>query len=80
MAATLMLLPSKDCKNIRLVSIPEHLEEHEAFRHATGIIAHVEEENPDYDWEDIAEALEAQGFESQEFMVGPALDYRTNTA
>lgn len=80
MAAELMLLPSKDCKNIRMVRIPEHLDEHEAFRHATGIIARVEEETPDYDWDDIAEALEAQGFESVEFMVGPELDYRTATA
>lgn len=80
MAAKLMLLPSKECKNIRMVSIPEHLDAHEAFRHATGIIASVEEESPDYEWDDIAEALEAQGFETVEFMVGPELDYQTTTA
>jgi hypothetical protein len=75
MAAKLMLLPSKECKNIRMVSIPDHLEEHEAFRHATGIIANIEEESPDYTWEEIGEALEEHGFETIEFMVGPELDY-----
>jgi hypothetical protein len=34
----------------------------------------VEEQNPDYGWEDIAPALEDHGFEPVEFILGPALD------
>ncbi len=74
MSATVMVLPSKVPEEIRLVSIPEDMESHEAFRHATGVIAAAEEENPDATWEDIEDALEAQGFGSLEFLLGPALD------
>ncbi|MDX1698563.1 MAG: hypothetical protein R3308_09770, partial [Thiohalobacterales bacterium] len=40
----------------------------------TGLIARVEEDNPDYGWEDIAGMLEDHGFEPVEFILGPALD------
>ena len=63
MQARLMILPSNDPVAIRLVRVPEELEQHEAFRHVTGLIASVEEQNPDYDWEDIAHLLEDHGFE-----------------
>lgn len=70
----LMLLPSKDHTNIRLIRIPKDFERHEAFRHVTGLIAEVESVHPDYGWDDIAEALESQGYELMEVLLGPALD------
>jgi hypothetical protein len=69
-----MILPAKDSTAIRLVRVPEELEQHEAFRHVTGLIASVEEQNPDYDWDDIAPLLEDHGFEAVDFILGPALD------
>jgi hypothetical protein len=74
MQARLMILPSRDSTAIRLVRVPEGLEQHEAFRHVTGLIASVEEQSPDYDWDDIARLLEDHGFEPVEFILGPALD------
>ena len=74
MQERLMILPSSDPVAIRLVRVPEELEQHEAFRHVTGLIASVEEQNPDYDWEDIARLLEDHGFEPVDFILGPALD------
>ena len=74
MSDTLMILPSKDCTDIRLVRIPDEFEEHEVFRYVTGLIASVEEEIPDYGWEDIVAVLEDHGFESVDFILGPALD------
>ena len=50
------------------------LERHEAYRFATGIIAQAEECMENCRWEDIAEALEARGFEPLEVIIGPALD------
>lgn len=69
-----MILPAHDYNAVRLVSIPDDYEEHEVFRHVTGIIAEVEESNPDYEWEDVLAALEDRGFENVEFILGPALD------
>lgn len=74
MDETLMILPATDSRAIRLVRIPEEFEQHEAFRHVTGLIAEVEEDNPDYTWDDIAAILEDHGFEPVEFILGPALD------
>ena len=71
---TLMILPAKDSAAIRLVKVPEDYEEHEVFRHVTGIIASVEEANPAYTWEDIKNELEDHGFEPMEFILGPELD------
>ena len=70
----LMILPAHDYDAVRLVRIPNDYEEHEVFRHVTGIIAQVEEDDPDYQWEDVAAALEDHGFEIIEFLLGPALD------
>jgi hypothetical protein len=72
--AKLMVLPSKDSNAIRLLRVPEDFEQHEAFRHVTGLIAEVESNDADYQWEDIAEALESQGYEVMDFLLGPALD------
>jgi len=74
MSDRLMVLPASDYKAVRLVKIPEDFEEHEVFRHVTGIISTVEEENPDYNWDDVSMALEDHGFEIVDFLLGPALD------
>jgi len=44
------------------------------FRHVTGIIASVEEDNPAYTWDDIRNELEDHGFEPLTFVLGPELD------
>jgi hypothetical protein len=69
-----MILPSARFERIRLVKIPYDLEKHEAYRFATGIIAQAEECIENCRWEDIAEALEARGFEPIDTIIGPALD------
>jgi hypothetical protein len=74
MSETLMILPARDSSAIRLVRVPDDFEQHEVYRHVTGLIAQVEEETPDYDWDDIAPMLEDHGFEAVEFILGPALD------
>ncbi len=74
MSCNVMVLPSKEPGQIRLVRIPEDMESHEAFRHATGVIAAAEEANPDFTWADIEDALDAHGFRTLEFVLGPALD------
>ena len=74
MSDTLMILPAKDSKAIRLVRIPDDFEEHEVFRHVTGLIAKVEEANPNYSWEEIAAELEDHGFEPIDFILGPMID------
>ncbi|MCU7929844.1 MAG: hypothetical protein KZQ90_03510 [Candidatus Thiodiazotropha sp. (ex Codakia rugifera)] len=71
---TLMVLPSSRYDEIRLVKVPNDLDRNEAYRFATGIIAQAEESNQNCRWEDIAEALEARGFEPIEALIGPALD------
>ncbi len=73
MSTQLMVLPSREPGDIRLVTIPEDMEEHEAFRHATGLIARVEESHPDYGVDGIEDALEEHGFERVEFILGPEL-------
>ena len=73
MAANLMILPARDTGDIRLIRIPDDLEEHEAFRHVTGLIAKAEED-PDYVWDDILDLLEERGFEAVDFILGPFLD------
>ena len=74
MSARMMLLPAKNVDDMKLVSIPDDFDHRDALRHATALIASIEEENPDYGWEDIAATLEDHGFEVQEFMIGPELD------
>ena len=45
-----------------------------AFEGDKDLIGKLEEENPDYDWDDIAAVLEDHGFETVDFILGPALD------
>lgn len=73
MNSRIMMLPSKDPSQVKLVKIPEDLKEQEAYRYATGIIAAIEENNPDWEWVDIKESLEDHGFGMVEFIMGPAL-------
>ncbi len=70
----LMILPSKDHTRIRMIRVPKDYEQHEAYRHVTGLIAEAECGADGCAWEDIAEALEAQGYEVVECMLGPSLD------
>ena len=74
MADNLMILPGRRSETIRLVSIPEDVESHEAFRHVTGVISSVEERIPDYTWDDLEDALDEHGYRSVGFVLGPAVD------
>jgi hypothetical protein len=68
-----MILPSSDPRKIQLVQIPQDMEEHEAYRHATGLIAVLEEESPRYTSEQVLDVLEDHGFRPVEFVMGPEL-------
>lgn len=70
----LMVLPAKDPGAIRLVRVPDDFESQELFRHVTGLIAQLEQDNPDYSPDDIVAVLEDNGFEPVDFVLGPALD------
>lgn len=74
MNKNLMILPATNFDAIKLLRIPEDWEEHEAYRYVTGVIASIEEDNPDYTWDDIEYAFEEKGFESMEFILGPVVD------
>lgn len=71
MAAKLMILPSKDSNKIRLLKIPTDYEDQEVYRAATGAIARIEDNLPDYEWDDLMEELEDMGFEEVSFLLGP---------
>ena len=73
MAENFMVLPAKHFKHVRLLKMPEDMEQHEAYRYATGIIAEVEESNAGCSWEDVADALEEGGFSEVNFILGPEL-------
>jgi NACalpha-BTF3-like transcription factor len=73
MSSKLMVLPSKEFGQIRLVQIPDDVAEQEAFQHATGVIASVEEQSG-YSLEDIVDALEEHGFNLVDYLLGPELD------
>lgn len=73
MNSNLMILPANKVTNIRLIQIPDDIEEHEAYRYVTGLIAKVEEK-PEYSWDDVLDLLEERGFEAVDFVLGPSLD------
>lgn len=73
MSSNLMILPANKYTNIRLIKMPEDIEEHEAYRYVTGLIAKVEE-SPEYSWDDVLDLLEERGFEAIDFVLGPSLD------
>lgn len=74
MEETYMVLPARNFDAVRLLRLPRDFEAHEAYRYVTGLIAEVEEQNPDYTWEDISSSLEEYGFETVDFILGPVLD------
>ncbi|MEJ2345052.1 MAG: hypothetical protein P8076_09380 [Gammaproteobacteria bacterium] len=69
----LMILPARDFDQIRLVRIPDDVGERDALRHATALIASVQEQDPDCNWDDIASVLDDHGFTPVEFQLGPAI-------
>lgn len=73
MTQRLMVLPGRKPEQTRLVTVPEDLEEHDAYRHVTGIIAAVEEAHPECTWAEVADSLEDHGFSVVEFVLGPEL-------
>jgi hypothetical protein len=74
MAERLMVLPSKDVSRIRLVTVPEDMSPHEAYRFVTGLVAEVERTGEDQWVEDVLDLLEDHGFEGMDFALGPPLD------
>lgn len=73
MSTRLMILPSPVFEQIRLVNVPEDFEEHEVYRHVTGIIARTQEASPGCGWEELADALEDHGFTLVDCILGPEL-------
>lgn len=69
----LMILPADRPENIRMIRIPLDFDEHEVYRHVTGLIAKAEED-PEYSWDEILDLLEERGFESVDFILGPSID------
>lgn len=69
-----MILPSRDARKIRLLKIPQDYESHEVYRAATGAIARVEDNVPDYNWDDLMEELEDMGFEEVSYILGPQIE------
>ena len=74
MAERLMVLPSKDVGRIRVVTVPEDMSPHEAYRYVTGLIAGVPRNGGDSWVDDVLDVLEDHGFETVEFSLGPPLD------
>jgi hypothetical protein len=70
----LMVLPSKDVGRVRLVTVPDDMSSHEAYRYATGVVAEVPRNDEEQWVEDVLDTLEDHGFESVEFILGPTLD------
>ena len=74
MAERLMILPSKDVGQVRLVTVPEDMSSHEAYRYVTGLVAEIERTGEDQWVEDVLDLLEDHGFEGVDFTLGPPLD------
>jgi hypothetical protein len=74
MAKRIMVLPSKDVGRIRVVTVPEDMSPHEAYRYVTGLIAGVPPSGEDKWVDEVLDLLEDHGFEALEFSLGPPLD------
>lgn len=74
MAERLMLLPSQNFDNIRLLRIPEDFGERDVVRHVTALIAEVQEGEEEWRCDDVMAALEDHGFSVVDYILGPALD------
>ncbi len=73
MSETFMILPAADQQPPRLVRVPEDYEQQEAYRHVTAVLAEVQERIPDWNWDDLAQELEAHGFTALDYVLGPSL-------
>lgn len=74
MAERLMILPSKDVGQVRLVTVPEDMSSHEAYRYVTGLISEIPREDDEQWAESVLDVLEEHGFETVDFVLGPSLD------
>ena len=74
MHKNLMVLPSKDFSSIKIVTIPEDMDQHEAFRNATGLIASFQENSANRSYDELEDMLEEKGFSCVEYILGPELD------
>ena len=69
----LMVFPAKENKDIKLVQYPNDYDSREIYRHVTGLIADMEQNHDDCQWEDIAAMLEDHGFVILDYVLGPEL-------
>ena len=74
MKKRLMLLPSKDVGRIRLVTLPDDISPHEAYRYVTGLVSEIDRTGEDRWVDDVLDLLEDHGFERMDFALGPPLD------
>lgn len=74
MDCEVMVLPSQTADKIRVLKIPADMERQEAYRYATGVIAEAEGDAGNCSWEDIEDALDEHGFETLDYVMGPAID------
>jgi hypothetical protein len=74
MADNLMVLPASDFSKIRVVKVPDDISDRDALRHATALIASVQEDDPDSTWEDVLPVLEDNGYLAVDFYLGPELE------
>ena len=74
MTDRLMILPSNDPARVRLVSIPEDISPHEAYRYVTRLVSEVPRADEDLWLDAVMDTLEDKGFQRVDFLLGPALD------
>lgn len=74
MTDRLMVLPSKNVGRIRLVTVPDDMSPHEAYRYVTGLVAEIERTGEDQWVDDVLDLLEDHGFEGVDFTLGPPMD------
>ena len=68
-----MLLPSKTFENSLLVTLPDDVDSHAAFRCAVSVIAEAETEGQEDTKQEIILALEDHGFQVIEYLLGPEI-------
>lgn len=69
----LMIFPAKENRDIKLVQYPNDYDSREIYRHVTGLIADMEQNQDECQWEDIAALLEDHGFVILDYVLGPEL-------
>ena len=74
MTERLMILPSSNVQRVRLVTVPEDMSAHEAYRYVTGLISEVPREDEGGWMDNVLDTLEDHGFETVDFLLGPTLD------